>query len=288
MQAAISTNTNSKVGKGHELVKLDKDHPGFRDSTYRQRRNMIAELALNHKNGQPVPTVEYSDEEQGVWKEVWTHLQPLLNQHACSSYLASLKKVGVSQEQIPQLGDVNQTLSHFTEMRLEPVAGLVNPREFLTCLKHNIFLSTQYVRHSSTPLYTPEPDVIHEIVGHAAYFANPLIVHLNKAFGEACAKTDNEDTIEQLIRVYWYTLEFGLTYEADQLKAYGSGILSSYGELGRSMTHPNLRPFSISEVAATPYEPTDYQQILFVVPSLEELSEILTAWFDSLSYERKP
>jgi phenylalanine-4-hydroxylase len=271
-----------ETGGAKELVELDRDHPGFRDAAYRERRNRIAEIAMNHCETDSVPTVTYTPDEQEVWREVWSHLAPLLNQHACASYLESLAKVSLNQTEIPQLEDVNRQLEAFGGFKMTPVAGLVKADQFLTCLERGIFLSTQYIRHPSAPLYTPEPDVVHELVGHAAFFADPRMVKLNRAFGKACRRAPSESVTLQLIRVYWYTLEFGLTYENGDLKAYGAGILSSYGELGRAMSHDDIRPFSVEEVGRTPFDPTDYQNILFSVPSLEMLEETLLDWFSRL------
>ena len=109
------------------------------------------------------------------------------------------------------------------------------------------------------------------------------MVKLNRAFGAACRRATSEEATLHLIRLYWYTLEFGLTYENGDLKAYGAGILSSFGELGRSMAHPNLRTFSVDEVMQTPFDPTDYQNVLFVAPSLDALADTLLDWLTRLS-----
>jgi len=280
MKNENSANAEKATGP-KELVELDRDHPGFRDAAYRERRNRIAEIAMNHCETDSVPVVTYTPAEQEVWRQVWSHLGPLLDQHACASYLESLAQVSLSRDEIPQLEDVNRQLKAYGGFKMTPVAGLVKPGQFLNCLERGIFLSTQYIRHPSAPLYTPEPDVIHELVGHAAFFADPRIVKLNRAFGAACRRASSESVTIQLIRIYWYTLEFGLTFENGNLKAYGAGILSSYGELGRSMAHDDVRPFSVEEVGQTPFDPTDYQNILFSVPSLAVLEETLLDWFST-------
>lgn len=281
-KSEISSKSNN--GSSPELVTLDRDHPGFRDVIYRNRRNLIAKHAIEHRRGDPVPLVEYTEAEHGVWREVWKNLDPLLSRHACQSYLDSLDRVSLSKEEIPQLRDVNRTLSRFGSLTLTPVAGLVQAKEFLLCLENRVFLATQYIRHASAPLYTPEPDAIHELIGHAAFFADERMLRLNRAFGTACRKNaEREDVILWLIRMYWYTIEFGLTRENGVRKAYGAGVLSSFGELQKAMTHENIQPFSIAQVMETPFDPTDYQSVLFEVPSLEALEDQLQEWFEALS-----
>jgi phenylalanine-4-hydroxylase len=153
----------------------------------------------------------------------------------------------------------------------------VASRAFQSQLGKSIFLATQYIRHASRPLYTPEPDVVHELCGHAASFCNPTLARLNRVFGRAATRATDEE-ITLLERLYWYTLEFGLVEEDGAPRAYGAGLLSSFGELGRYQTEANIRPFDPDEAAARPYDPTDYQAVLFVVPSLEAAADSIEAW----------
>jgi phenylalanine-4-hydroxylase len=162
-----------------------------------------------------------------------------------------------------------------------PVAGLVSSRRFLGQLADGIFLSTQYVRHPSKPLYTPEPDLIHEVIGHAASLVHPLFAQLNRSFGRA-AKAADDHLLEQLERVYWYTLEFGAVEEAGALKVYGAGLLSSFGELGRFERSAELRPLVLDEVVQTPYDPTRYQDTIYVATCFEALCQTLLSYLDAI------
>ena len=162
-----------------------------------------------------------------------------------------------------------------------PVAGLISARGFLSTLGRGVFLSTQYIRHHSMPLYTPEPDIVHELVGHATSFFQPDIVRLSRLFGEAALRADAA-TLEKLERVYWYTLEFGVAQEDDEVKAYGAGLLSSFGELGSFHRRARLEPFDLEKVARTPYDPTDYQKVLFVAPSFQEMARRVGGWLEEL------
>ncbi|HVY46872.1 MAG TPA: hypothetical protein VHB21_13385 [Minicystis sp.] len=258
------------------LVRLDRDHPGFRDRHYRARRDAIARLALAHRAGDPPPVVEYSEEEHGVWRTVWEHLDPLHARHATAAFHEGAARLGVDKSRVPQLRDLNEGLAALTGFRLLPVAGLVAPGVFLRHLARGEFLATQYMRHASAPLYTPEPDVVHEVVGHAITLAHPAFADLNRRFGEAALRTT--DDAEALVRVYWWTLEFGALEEAGGVAVYGAGLLSSYGELGRFVAGAPRRPFDLDAMAATPFDPTDYQAHFFVAPPFGEMVDAVTAW----------
>ena len=139
------------------------------------------------------------------------------------------------------------------------------------------FLSTQYMRHHSVPLYTPEPDVVHELVGHAASLFHPGIVRLSRLFGEAAWRTGDEG-LRRLELAYWYTLEFGLVMEGGEAKAFGAGLLSSFGELGSFREKAELRPLDLEEACRRPYDPTRYQEVLYVSPGFSEMAEAVAAW----------
>jgi phenylalanine-4-hydroxylase len=268
-----------------DIVQLDQNHPGFRDPDYRARRNHIAQQALRWKSGDPVPDVQYTDTEQSVWRTVWEHLAPLHHQHASGEYKVCSQRVSFSRQRIPQLREVNQKLASIpapTGYQMVPVAGLVTSRAFLGNLRFDQFLSTQYIRHHTVPLYTPEPDIVHELVGHAATLADPGFAELNRAFGRAAERV-SEDVLKQIERVYWYTLEFGVAKEGEQLKAYGAGLLSSFGELERFKSHARLVPLNIDAMTARPYDPTVYQEVLFVAPSFQEAVRTVTRWLDSVA-----
>jgi phenylalanine-4-hydroxylase len=278
MEQALNPSPTNEV---KDLVELDPDHPGFRDAAYRERRNAIAKLALEYKEGDPIPYANYTPEENEVWRTVWSSLGPVQDKNACKEYLTGRDKLALSREQIPQLREVSDRVAKLSGFRMLPVGGLVTARTFLSYLARDIFLSTQYIRHYSVPLYTPEPDVVHEMVGHAATLVRPSFVELNRAFGRAASRVD-EKKLAAIVNVYWFTVEFGVAQEDGQPKAYGAGLLSSFGELGDFAKNAELRGFDIEEIGATSYDPTQYQKILFMAPSFEAACTKLMAWCDAL------
>jgi len=263
------------------LVNLDPDHPGFRDREYRARRNAIAEIAMNYQPGDPIPRAPYTELENEVWQTIWKALRPAHRAHACAEYLDCVARLDFGTDRIPQLDEVSRKVEAISGFRLEPVAGLVEPRVFLESLARGVFLCTQYIRHHSTPLYTPEPDVAHEIIGHAVTLASTRLAEINRLFGEAVKRTTSASELDRLARVYWFTIEFGVLREDGQVKAYGTGLLSSAGELAE-MHKAELRPLDIEAAANHIYDPTHYQSILFCADSFDQMYEslraFLTAW----------
>jgi phenylalanine-4-hydroxylase len=265
------------AGGAHDLVELDRDHPGFRDTVYRARRNEIARVALAYEEPAPVPDIAYTDVENDVWRTVWTQLAPLHDRFACRAYHDAAAMLSLDRTKLPQLSALNRALAPHG-FRMLPVAGLVSARTFLTYLARRAFLSTQYVRHASRPFYTPEPDVIHELIGHAVTLVHPVFVELSFLFGEAMVAEPDDDRAQEIARAYWYTLEFGAVRERGELKVYGAGLLSSFGELQRFQTDAELRPLDLDAAARIPFDPTDYQSVVFIADDLDGLPDLVRAW----------
>lgn len=256
------------------LAHIAPDHPGFRDLIYRARRDKIAQLALDYEPGTPIPDAPYTDEEQEVWRIIREALKPQHERYACAEFLRCAENLDLPRERIPQLREVSQRVQALSGFRLEPVAGLVHPRVFMESLAHGVFLSTQYIRHHSTPLYTPEPDVVHETIGHAVMLASPRIAELSRLVGQAVRRTKSDAALDRLGRVYWYTIEFGVVHEEGAVKAYGAGLLSSAGEL-EAMQHAEMRPFDLEVAAEQPYDVTTFQPFFYCAESFEAMYQTL-------------
>ena len=270
----VAAEINDSAPDRNTIVQLDPDHPGFRDAEYRARRNRIAQIALEYRPGTPIPDAPYTAEEHEVWRTIWGALNRAHQAHACAEYLECVRRLDLPQESIPQLREVSVKVEAVSGFRLEPVAGLVEPRVFLESLADGVFLSTQYIRHHSTPLYTPEPDVAHEIIGHAVTLASPRLAELNRLVGRVVKRASSAEALERLARVYWFTIEFGVLREDGKVKAYGTGLLSSAGEL-EAMHHARLRPLDLEAAARQEFDPTDFQPILFCADSFEAMYQAL-------------
>ncbi len=272
--------THNPAADVRDLVDLDPDHPGFKDQNYRSRRDLIARIAFEHVRGDLIADAPYSDQEHEVWRRILLLLRPQHEEHVAEPILVMQRKLPLPRYQIPQLSFVNERLRPRTGMRMEPVMGLVKVRTFLSLLASGVFPSTQYIRHHSRPLYTPEPDIVHELIGHMASLAIPEIAEANRRMGRA-AIAANDVELRRLEHVYWYVLEFGLCEQGGEIKAVGAGLLSSAGELSSAAHVPELRPWDLDAIADTPYDPTRMQPHLFVAPSFDRLLSDLIDWVET-------
>ncbi|MEU0566297.1 phenylalanine 4-monooxygenase [Nonomuraea sp. NPDC005983] len=259
---------------GSVVVELAASHPGFADPVYRARRNAIAGLAVNYRRGTPIPVAEYTEQEHGIWALVTRELAVKHDKYATAEYLDGAARLGLPQDRIPQLEEVSRLLEPLTGFRYLPAAGLVPLRDFYGVLADGYFHSTQYIRHHSVPFYTPEPDVIHEVIGHANALANDRYAALYRLAGEAARRVESEEALEIVSKVFWFTLEFGVMSEGAELKAYGAGILSSYGEI-EEFCGMDIRPLDLRAMSTTKYDITKYQDVLFRADSLQHLEDVV-------------
>lgn len=264
-----------------DINELKLNHPGASDEAYRTRRDYIASLAKKFRETGEITDVDYTEEEQGIWRHVATRLEELHQKYASPFFLKAKKDLGITTERIPQLSEMDRRLRELTGFRLAPIEGLVETRAFLSWLSYRVMLSTQYIRHTSRPDYTPEPDIVHEIIGHQPMFTNPNFADYSQYVGHG-ARIANDEQLEALGRLYWFTVEFGLVEHEGETKAYGAGLLSSFGELENAFSdNVERRPFDLEKVINTPYDYSDMQPVLYVIPSYAELKEVTKKYIES-------
>ena len=273
--------------KFENINQLALDHPGASDEQYRTRRDHIASLAKNFRETGRITDVDYTEEEQGVWRHVAGKLEDLQQKYASPFYLGAKRDLGFSNDRIPQLSEMNRRLKELTGFRLAPIEGLVETRGFLSWLSYRVMLSTQYIRHHSHPEYTPEPDIVHEAIGHIPMFTNPNFADYSQFIGHG-ARIATDEQLEQLGRLYWFTVEYGMVEHEGEIKAYGAGLLSRYGELEHAFTdNVERRVFDLEQVINTTYDYSDMQPVLYVIPSYAELKEVTRKYIESFSQNRE-
>ncbi len=174
-----------KIGQKLQEVNESKDHSQFQDVEYRDRRDQIAKIAVNYKLGEKIPDVKYSQEENDLWVRIYSRLNTL-HQHSMSQRFlkesAELNKELKVSQRIPQLNQLSEYLHSRTGFRVKPTHGILSQREFLNAFAFKMFCSTQYLRNHKNPDYTPEPDIVHEIVGHIPMFADPQVAVIHQSF----------------------------------------------------------------------------------------------------------
>lgn len=251
-------------------LELEPGHPGLGDSAYVERRKKLFALCRKHrleKLGPPIVT--YTAEETRIWREVSSKLDELHRQHACAIYLKAKDALGISAKEIPQLRTLSQRLERETNMHLVPAEGPLPYRLFYSYIAQRGFPVTQFIRHGSHPEFTPEPDMIHDCLGHVPPLMNRDYAEVLTLIGKAAYTTPDPLQVLALKRFSWFSIEFGLIKEEGDVKVFGAGILSSTGEIPFSLLSRDVtrRPFVTDEVIATDYDPSRMQDHLFIIPS---------------------
>jgi phenylalanine-4-hydroxylase len=250
-------------------LELEHGHPGLGDAEYVRRRQELFALCRRHRLERlGPPRIAYTPEETRIWREVSPKLDALHRLHASVIYLQAKDALGISQDEIPQLRDLSDKLTRATRMHLVPAEGPLPYRTFYTYIGQRGFPVTQFLRHGSHPEFTPEPDMIHDCLGHVPPLMNQDYAEVLTLIGRAASRTPHPEHVLALKRFSWFSIEFGLIEEVGALKVFGAGILSSTGEIPFSLgTSVRRRPFVTTEVIATDYDPSRMQDQLFVIPS---------------------
>ncbi|QYM78776.1 phenylalanine 4-monooxygenase [Horticoccus luteus] len=225
------------------------------------------------------PYPAYTAEDHAVWRELCTRQQKLLPGRAADEFLSGLLALGLDQTHIPALADVSRRLEATTSWRLARTPGLLAAPDFFAHLARRIFPCTDYIRARAELDYTPAPDCFHDIFGHTPMIMHPRFADFYQKIGQAALNCRDPAVEEQLTRLYWFTVEFGLIKNRAGLRIYGNGIISSFGETQHSLTPAvRQRPFVPEEVAAQPYDIWHFQETLFVIDSFDHLEREFVHW----------
>jgi phenylalanine-4-hydroxylase len=252
-------------------LELEPGHPGLGDIEYIQRRKELFALCRKHRLERlGPPLIQYTPEETRIWREVSPKLDELHLAHASSIYLKAKRDLAITREEIPQLRNLSACVQRETNIHLVPAEGALPYRTFYEYIAERGFPVTQFIRHGSHPEFTPEPDMIHDCLGHVPPLMNRDYAELLTLVGKAASISSRGEQVLALKRFSWFSIEFGLIEEAGETKVFGAGILSSTGEIPFSLLSPEVtrRPFVTDVVIETDYDPSRMQDHLFIAPSL--------------------
>ena len=230
------------------------------------------------------PYALYSDANHDTWRRLYAQMTPRWERYASGTFLDGLRALSLDPNRVPRLEDVNEFMSPRTGFRARPVSGYVPAFRFFDCLRNREFPTTITIRDGAVLDYLPEPDIFHDIGGHVPMHTDPAFAEALVSFGE-CAHVAAEivqgigDADERLriltsiqramARFFWFTIEFGLMRgsTASECKVYGSGLLSSFGEMEHAVESAAVQrvPFQLEWVINQSFEIDQYQPLLFVV-----------------------
>ncbi len=216
----------------------------------------------------------YTDAEHVMWDRLFERQAKMLPGRATSEFTNGLDVLRLSKPGIPDFEELSERLTKATGWQVVAVPGLVPDDVFFDHLANRRFVAGNFIRSPEQLDYLQEPDIFHDVFGHVPLLANPIFADYMQAYGVGGQRAANGGVIERLSRLYWYTVEFGLIRDAcDDLRIYGAGIVSSYGESIFSLDDPspNRLGFDVKRLMRTKYRIDDYQQNYFVIDSFEDL-----------------
>ena len=216
--------------------------------------------------------IHYTAEEDAVWRDLVVQQQPNVARFAAKPYLDGQKKLNLPTDRVPQCAELSAILGDLTGWKVEPVPALIGFSKFFRMLANKTFPAASFIRSREDFDYIEEPDIFHEIYGHTPLLADPRFAQFSQVIGQVGTECDKAD-YSWLIRLYWFTIEFGLIQEGDAVKALGSGLASSPGELEHSVHNPEVerKPFDIIDILRTPYRIDINQPIYFVLDDVDQL-----------------
>jgi phenylalanine-4-hydroxylase len=254
------------------------------DRDYLHRREWLAGQAAG--SGAAPTRIDYLDSENETWRVAKAALDQRWRRCAAPAILDAAKRLDLPHDRVPQLDEVTAQLRPRGGFEFRAVPGLVPVAEFFGSLSRGVFLSTQYVRYHGSPLYTPEPDVLHEVIGHGTCLADPHLAMLHRQAGAAMVRLETEAARQFVADVFWFSVEFGVIESGasgEGVRAYGAGLLSSVSELDWFVDNAEIRPLDIDAMGTISYDISRYQPVLFAGRSLAHVLDVVGEFFATVT-----
>ncbi len=223
----------------------------------------------------------YTAQEHAVWKTLFERQSKMLPGRACDEFIEGMRQLPIGPEQIPDFRRLSEVLMRQTGWQIIAVPGLVPDEVFFDHLANRRFPAGNFIRKADELDYLEEPDVFHDVFGHVPMLMNPVIADFVQAYGVGGLRAQQLGVLSHLARVYWYTVEFGLVQQKNGLRIYGSGIASSYTEsvFALESPSPNRIGFDLERVMRTNYRIDAFQEVYFVLDSLDDLLQLASIDF---------
>lgn len=220
--------------------------------------------------------VDYTEEENGIWHDLFMRQIGLLKDRACQEYLDGIEALHITADHIPQVPDVNARLRKLTGWEITPVKALINFQTFFELMANKKFPAATFIRRREELDYLQEPDIFHEIFGHCPLLTLPIYADFMHQYALLGLHASKEDRA-MLARLYWFTVEFGLIETTQGMRIYGGGILSSYGESQYALDSHVPKRVHLEPIEAfrTPYRIDIFQPIYFYIKEFSELFNLM-------------
>jgi phenylalanine-4-hydroxylase len=231
----------------------------------------------------------YSEEQHATWTELVHRRAPQIERFACQEYLEGARIIGIDAARLPSLQRITERLKPRTGWSTTAVGGFLPAPAFFEMLANREFPSTTWLRDPSSLEYTPEPDIFHDVFGHVPMHAHPVFAEFLERYGRLSAATNDPEVLEQLGRLFWYTVEFGLVRQRGELKMFGSGIISSHGESTAILEGKcEVKRFDLETVLQTTVKVDEIHKVLYAIESFDEMYDaLLTAEAQLIGAKRR-
>jgi phenylalanine-4-hydroxylase len=218
----------------------------------------------------------YTFDEHRVWADLVRHRHRDLGKFACREYWEGYEAIGLKDDHLPRISEISERLRERSGWQAIPVSGFLPSDAFFEMLAARMFPTTIWLRDRDSLEYTPEPDIFHDVFGHLPMYAHKTFADFLERYGAICSNVEDPALLERLGRLFWYTVEFGLIVEDGEIRAYGSGILSSRLE-SRNIREGGceIQPFDLDEVLQAPVKVDEIHKVLFAIDNFDQVHKAM-------------